>query len=219
VLSLAVASTGVFAQLTNPIIRPTVGDTLYAGSTFDIIWNVTTPGELVSLILRKGPSNNIGIVGPIANDIDNTGEYLWSIPSNLVSGNDYAIQIIVGPASNVSNVGLADYNFTPLLTLVSNYTGNSTTSSSASPSSSILSYASSGSAASASVSASSSGGGAATATSTPTITQSTSGVAITGTSKPVSSSAGNRVQSSVMGVTGLLALSLAMMVGVVGVKW
>lgn len=101
---------------------------------------------------------------------------------------------------------------------MSNYTGNSTTSS-ASPSSSILSYASSGSTASASVSALSSGGSAVTATSTPTVTQSTSGVAITGTSKPVSSSAGNRVQSSVMGATGVLVLSLAMVVGVVGFTW
>src|SRR5208282_2121413 len=48
--------------------------------------------------------------------------YLWAIPANLVSGTDYAIEIIVGPASNVSNVGPDGYNFTPQLTLVNNST-------------------------------------------------------------------------------------------------
>lgn len=84
---------------------------------------MTTPNELVSLILRKGPGSNIGVVGPIADSIQNTGEFPWNIPTDLPSGTDYAVEIIVGPASNVANVGPDGYNFTPQLTLVNNSTG------------------------------------------------------------------------------------------------
>jgi hypothetical protein len=188
---------------------------------------VTTPDELVSLILRQGPATNIGVVGPIANEIQNNGSYLWDIPTNLPSGNDYAIQIIVGPASNVSNVGPDEYNFTPLLTLVNNSTGpitNSTTTASSAASTSAASATSSG--ASASSAAESSGVSASTKAekTTTATTGATSTLAAAGgsgttqsatSSATHASSAATRIEGSLMSGHGVFALVIAVAVGVV----
>lgn len=222
-VAAAVASTGAFAQLVNPITRPTVGDILVAGTSFDITWTVTTPGELVSLILRQGPANNIGVVGPIANEIQNNGSYLWNIPTNLPSGNDYAVQIIIGPASNVSNVGPDEYNFTPLLTLVNNSTGpitNSTTTASSAASTSAASATSSGAssaaASSAGVSASTNAATTATTGATKTGTGGASGSTGSATSSAThASSAATRIEGSLMSGHGFFAFVIAVAVGVV----
>lgn len=174
-----------------------------------IQWTVTTPGKLVSLILRKGPGNNIGTVGPIADSIANNGSYLWNIPSTLPAGLDYAVQIIVGPASNVSNVGPDGYNFTPQLELKSNFTGNATITTS---SSSISSAASA-----------SSGSGSASAPSSivlPTLVT-TSGTVPTGTgaakttgSVPTASSSATRVEGFSARGNGIFAFVVALAIGI-----
>ena len=187
---------------------------------------MTTPDELVSLILRQGPATNIGVVGPIANEIQNNGSYLWDIPTNLPSGNDYAIQIIVGPASNVSNVGPDEYNFTPLLTLVNNSTGpitNSTTSASSAASTSAASATSSGASASSAaatsgVSASTKADKTTTDTTGPTSTAAggASGNTQSATSSAThASSAATRIEGSLMSGHGFFALVIAVAVGVV----
>jgi len=218
IVALALATTNVFAQLVNPISRPTVGDVLIAGGTFDILWTPTTTGSLISLILRKGPGNNIGIVGPIADSIQNSGSYLWNIPATLPAGLDYAVQIIVGPASNVSNVGPDAYNFTPLLELKSNYTGppttNGTIASVTKSSVSSFSSAASESTSTASVTATS----GVTTTVSPSGTKSTGGSGSTQTAASTStakSSGAVRIEGLSIGGHGLFALIVALAIGIV----
>jgi hypothetical protein len=177
------------------------------------------------LILRQGPATNIGVVGTIANEIPNNGSYLWDIPTNLPSGNDYAVQIIVGPASNVSNVGPDEYNFTPLLTLVNNSTGpitNSTTTASSAASTSAASATSSGASSSAAESS-----GVSTSTKAEKTTTAATGATTTaaggasGTTQSATSSAthassaATRIEGSLMSGHGFFALVIAVAVGVV----
>jgi len=159
----------------------------------------------VSLILRKGPGNNIGTVGPIADSIPNNGSYFWNIPSTLPAGLDYAIQIIVGPASNVSNVGPDGYNFTPLLQLKSNFTGNATIATTSSSSAFSSASASSGSA-----SASATGSGA---LSTGVAPSGTSGSGATQTTRAASSSAARIGGVSLLG-TGIFAFVVSLAIGI-----
>ena len=188
---------------------------------------MTTPGELVSLILRQGPSNNIGVVGTIADSIDNSGSFEWDIPANLPSGNNYAIQIIVGPASNVSNVGPDAYNFTPLLPLVNNSTNIPSSNSTTTASSASASSTSAASAASsqASSEAASSSGTATTETGGTTTTVETGATrtapgGASGTTQSASSSATHassaaKIDASLIGGHGFFALIIAVAVGVV----
>jgi len=175
-------------------------------------WNVTTPDELVSLLLCKGPGSNIARIGTIADSIQDTGEYLWAIPANLVSGTDYAIEIIVGPASNASNVGPDGYNFTPQLTLVNNSTAplgsNSTITASsssalASSTTSVTTPSSTGAAAT---------GGTPVATEEPTPAETTSGPTNTATATHAS---GATRFDAMMGGHGFFALIVALAVGIV----
>jgi hypothetical protein len=179
------------------------------------------------LILRQGPATNIGVVGPIANEIQNNGSYLWDIPTNLPSGNDYAIQIIVGPASNVSNVGPDEYNFTPLLTLVNNSTGpitNSTTTASSAASTSAASASATSSGASSSAAESSGVSASTKAEKTTTATTGATSTAAGGASGNTqsatssathASSAATRIEGSLMSGHGFFALVIAVAVGVV----
>ena len=165
------------------------------------------------MILRKGPSNNIGVVGTIADSIQDSGSFLWNIPSNLVSGNDYAVEIIVGPASNVANVGPDGYNFTPLLPLVSNYTGPSNSTTTASSSMSVLSSTT------ASAQSAASSAAASAPVGTPEVT-SPAETATTSTTKAAAAtathaSAAIRIDGSLMCGHGFFALILALAVGIV----
>jgi len=54
----------VFAQQ-NPIYKPDGKDEIMAGKSYLIKWNPTTKGTC-TLVLRQGPSSNLGTVGPIA---------------------------------------------------------------------------------------------------------------------------------------------------------
>jgi hypothetical protein len=164
----------------------------------------------VSLILRKGPGSNIGTVGPIADSIVNNGSYFWNIPSTLPAGLDYAVQIIVGPVSNVSNVGPDGYNFTPQLELKSNFTGNATIT--APTRSSVFSSVS---ASSGSGWASATGSGALPTISTPTGTKVIGGGATqtAGTQNTASSSAA-RIEGISMRGNGILAFVVALAIGI-----
>jgi Ser-Thr-rich glycosyl-phosphatidyl-inositol-anchored membrane family len=164
----------------------------------------------VSLILRKGPGSNIGTVGPIADSIANNGSYFWNIPSTLPAGIDYALQIIVGPASNVSNVGPDAYNFTPQLELRSNFTGNATITTP--PSSSAVS---SGSSASGSNSVSQTASDVITATVTPSGTRATgSGATQTAGGQSTASSSAARIEGISVRGNCVFAFIVALAIGI-----
>jgi hypothetical protein len=166
------------------------------------------------LILRKGPGNNIGVVGPIVDSIQNSGSYLWNIPANLPAGLDYAVQIIVGPAANVANVGPDQYNFTPLLELKSNFTGPATNGTTASVTRSTLSTVTSVTSSASATDISSSG-----ETTTPTVTKTAgagSGSTQTaGSTSTAKSSAAMRIEGLTMGGHGVFALIVALAIGIV----
>ena len=163
------------------------------------------------MILRKGPGSNIGTVGPIADSIVNNGSYLWKIPSTLPAGLDYAVQIIVGPASNVSNVGPDGYNFTPQLELKSNFTGNATITTTSSSNVSSTVSASSGSGSDVATSS-----GPMPTISTASGTRATGSVATqtTGATKTASSSSAVRIEGISLRGNGIFAFVVALAIGI-----
>lgn len=81
----------------NPITRP-LNEAVDAGETFTITWQPTTTNT-VSLLLLKGPSNNVVPVGaPIAQGIANSGSFSWTVPAEFGPGlsatTGYGIQLI-----------------------------------------------------------------------------------------------------------------------------
>jgi hypothetical protein len=168
------------------------------------------------LILRKGPGNNIGVVGPIVDSIQNSGSYHWNIPANLPAGLDYAVQIIIGPAANVANVGPDAYNFTPLLELKSNFTGPATNGTTASVTRSALSTVTSVTTSAPATETSSSGE---TADITPIATKTAAGgsgsTQTAGSTSTAKSSAAMRIEGLTMGGHGVFALIVALAIGIV----
>lgn len=79
----------------NPIYTPGLEEQVPAGEPYEITWGASTPGK-VSLVLLRGPSNNVVPIATIAEAIDNTGSYTWT-PSTDLEGDviGYGILIVV----------------------------------------------------------------------------------------------------------------------------
>jgi len=79
----------------NPIYSPGLEEQVPAGKPYTITWGASTPGK-VSLVLLRGPSNNVQPIATIAEAIDNTGSYVWT-PSTELEGDviGYGILIVV----------------------------------------------------------------------------------------------------------------------------
>ncbi|KAG0637647.1 Ser-Thr-rich glycosyl-phosphatidyl-inositol-anchored membrane family-domain-containing protein [Tuber brumale] len=123
-LAIAALATSVFAA-ENPISKPDGSSPLVAGETVTITWTPTTSGP-ITLKFRQGPSNDLKDVMTIVAGTDNSGSYSWTVPKDIPSGANYAIQI--------GDDKTTDVNYTPLLT-VSSEAPTSVSSSSAAPSS------------------------------------------------------------------------------------
>jgi hypothetical protein len=78
----------------NPITRP-LNEVVPACKPFTITWQPTTPNS-VSLILLRGPSNNVVPLGaPIVVGIPNSGAFVWTPASSLEADiSRYGIQLI-----------------------------------------------------------------------------------------------------------------------------
>lgn len=75
------------------VIAPSgVGDNWGRGTTQTVLWTTggTKQVEAVSIVLLKGGNlnNTISLV------TDNSGEYLWTVPADMVPGDDYRVQIV-----------------------------------------------------------------------------------------------------------------------------
>ncbi|KAF2088366.1 hypothetical protein K490DRAFT_65043 [Saccharata proteae CBS 121410] len=81
------------AALENPFIVPTSGFEPVAGQDVTINWKPTA-GKTVTLILRSGASSNLMEGEAIVEKTDNTGSYTWTVPSSVVRGSDYTIEIV-----------------------------------------------------------------------------------------------------------------------------
>jgi len=80
----------------NPISQPGLNTIVPVDKSFTITWDPTTEGT-VSLVLLKGPAENLIPVYAIAEKIENSGSYTWEPKSDL-EGSDgakgYGIQLI-----------------------------------------------------------------------------------------------------------------------------
>ncbi|KAL8933820.1 MAG: hypothetical protein Q9211_005563 [Gyalolechia sp. 1 TL-2023] len=78
----------------NPISAP-LNQVVNAGTPFTITWTPTTTGT-VSIVLLRGPSTNVLPIGCLADNIANTGQFVWTPSSSLEADvTRYGIQIIV----------------------------------------------------------------------------------------------------------------------------
>lgn len=96
--ALAVA---VLAQ-ENPIIYPSAGDKITAGTSVEIKWKPTSTDKQVTLVLRVGDSKKLGTVDTIVKDTPNGGSYTWKVPKTLPKDTTYAIEIVYSTGSNYS---------------------------------------------------------------------------------------------------------------------
>ncbi|TKA79108.1 hypothetical protein B0A49_01831 [Cryomyces minteri] len=79
----------------NPISRPGLNEIVPVGTPYTVTWNPTTPGT-VTLVLLRGPSTNIVPLYTIAEQIPNTGAFVWTPATTLEADTThYGIQLIV----------------------------------------------------------------------------------------------------------------------------
>ncbi|KAF2418665.1 hypothetical protein EJ08DRAFT_690636 [Tothia fuscella] len=78
----------------NPIAHPGLNEPVPAGTTYTVSWNPTTAGTVTILLLR-GPAENLVVLSPIAEKIPNTGSFLWNVSPQLEADvSRYGIQLI-----------------------------------------------------------------------------------------------------------------------------
>lgn len=80
----------------NPISQPGLNTIVPVGESFTITWEPTTEGT-VSLVLLKGPAENLIPVYAIAEKVENSGSYTWDPKSTLEASEGakgYGIQLI-----------------------------------------------------------------------------------------------------------------------------
>merc|ERR1712036_67083 len=106
----------------NPIAKPGLNEVVPAGTEYTITWQPTTAGT-VSIVLLKGPSENILPLYAVAEKIANTGTYSWTPAADLEpTGN-----------SGYSGVGSASGSASPSASASATAASNGTISSSAAP--------------------------------------------------------------------------------------
>lgn len=124
--AISTLAAAVLAQQ-NPIIYPSAGDKLAAGTSVVIKWNPTSTDKQVTLVLRDGESKNLETVGPIVENTDNDGTYTWTVPKNLPAGKNYAIQIVYSTGTNYSPQFEIDSDVTATTTAAKTTTTAATT--------------------------------------------------------------------------------------------
>ncbi|RDW93555.1 GPI anchored serine-threonine rich protein [Aspergillus mulundensis] len=66
----------------NAILTPGLQEQVPAGKPYEITWNPTTEGS-VSLVLLRGPSENVQPLYAIAENIGNSGHFTWTPSTEL----------------------------------------------------------------------------------------------------------------------------------------
>lgn len=78
----------------NPIFRPSLGERVPVGQPFAITWEPTCEGTVTILLLR-GPSENVVPLYPIIEKTPNTGTFSWSPATELEDDvSHYGLQLI-----------------------------------------------------------------------------------------------------------------------------
>jgi len=128
----------------NPISRPGLNELVPVGVPYTITWDPTTEGK-VSIILLRGPGENVVPIDTLADGVNNTGTFIWTPSTSLENDvTHYGLQIIVE--------GTGQYQYSTQFGIKNDGPPTSPSSSSSSsskpPTSSSASYASSSSKAS-----------------------------------------------------------------------
>ncbi|CAI7588628.1 unnamed protein product [Penicillium glandicola] len=114
----------------NPITRPTLGETIYAGTVYTIEWNVSTQGQSgpINIELKTiGSSHITGNEATISTDAKSTdGKFQWNVGGTLPSSGNYYIRI-----SYIDDIDI--YNESPFFNIKASNESISTTSSSKTP--------------------------------------------------------------------------------------
>ncbi|KAJ5242490.1 uncharacterized protein N7469_000817 [Penicillium citrinum] len=114
------AALAAAASTNNDFNNPKGGYSFTAGESTTLTWDHKS-GSTVSLRLQSGSVTTANSGTAIASNIDNTGSFTWNVPTDLVKGREYTVEII-----NDSNPD--DYNFLPYFTVAGATGGASATS-------------------------------------------------------------------------------------------
>ncbi|KAH7354735.1 Ser-Thr-rich glycosyl-phosphatidyl-inositol-anchored membrane family-domain-containing protein [Rhexocercosporidium sp. MPI-PUGE-AT-0058] len=181
--TLILAAVAALASAQNPFTFTTL-TSITAGTPFNITWAPSTgTTDTVSLVLRQGESTSLDTVQTIASKIQNTGSYLWTPPTSLVNGPNYAFQII-------DDGNTAIVNYSNQFSISSTNTVTSARSSTASSASASASASSGASTTSGSSAASTTG------TSSGSATSGSSKTSASGTATSSSSASGTQSAAS-----------------------
>jgi len=170
------------------------------GSTYQITWQGGDSSAPATIILRKGPSGNLGTVETLTTTAVG-GSFSWSPKDSLADGSDYAFQIVQGSENNYSGQFTLTGGSTAAASVTSAAASASSTGSSAAASASASSGSSDSSSYSASASSSASASAAATsdsaASSSASATKSATSTKSSSTSTSVPASGASGLQSPV----------------------
>lgn len=79
----------------NAISKPGLDDPVEAGKPYTIEWKADTPGP-ISIVLLRGPSNNVKPIDTLAEKINNNGTFEWTPSKDLEPDTThYGIMIVV----------------------------------------------------------------------------------------------------------------------------
>lgn len=106
----------------NAIFTPSLNQQVEAGQPFVITWDPTTEGP-VSLVLMRGPSNNVLPIDTLAEQIPNSGRFTWTPSTKLEDDvTHYGLLLIVE--------GTGQYQYSTQFGVKNPYYGSSSSSSS-----------------------------------------------------------------------------------------
>jgi hypothetical protein len=113
----------------DPIVKPTKGEKVPAGSTYDIEWqpNATFTGTVTIALLGGASPSTLQILSTVAKAVDNSkGAYSWAVEKTLGSQATYGLKITWD-----SNTNIFQYSFPFEITGGSTSSGSSSASASA----------------------------------------------------------------------------------------
>lgn len=89
------------------VVRPSYGETINVGVPYTLKWIPGATSVRVNLVLRSGSPNNLATEYVIANNITNTGEYVWSAP--FYTHKNYPLSLMVEDTTNSSIVNYSPF--------------------------------------------------------------------------------------------------------------
>jgi len=93
-ITLSVLASSVFA-----LTFTSAPSTVVAGSTYTLTYTTDDTTDPVSIVLRKGNPAALDTIGTLTSTATG-GSYSWTVAANLVSGTDYALEILQGTVVN-----------------------------------------------------------------------------------------------------------------------